>query len=117
MHIRRAALDDLDAIEPLWKEMALFHQNLDPYFTIIPEAETRHRTYMSELLQDESKRIFVADDGAKLLGYIMAEINAYPPIYECTEYGHIGAISITRAARRQGVGRKLLDVALDWFRE
>ena len=35
MQIRLANLDDIDAIELLWKEMAIFHQYIDPYFTII----------------------------------------------------------------------------------
>jgi ribosomal protein S18 acetylase RimI-like enzyme len=116
MQIRRAILTDLDAVEALWLEMALFHQNIDPYFTIIHEAEANHRTYMTGLLQDDAKRIFVADDSERLLGYLMAEVNAYPPIYVHQNYGHIGAISVTASARRQGIGHQLLVAALDWFR-
>ena len=117
MQIRLANLDDIDAIELLWKEMAIFHQSIDPYFTIIPEADANHRTYMTALLQDESKRIFVADDAGCLLGYLMADVKAYPPIYVHKNYGHIGGISVTASARRKGVGKELLGAALDWFRE
>jgi ribosomal protein S18 acetylase RimI-like enzyme len=116
MQIRRATLADLDAIEPLWKEMALFHQNIDPYFTIIPEAEANHRVYMSSLLRNDEKRIFVADDSGCLLGFLMAEVNTYPPIYVHKQFGYIGTISVTESAWRKGIGRLLLDAALDWFR-
>jgi ribosomal protein S18 acetylase RimI-like enzyme len=116
MQIRRATLTDLDAIESLWMEMALFHQQVDPYFTIIPEAEDNHRNFMTGLLQDQVKRVFVADNGDQILGYLVAEINAYPPIYLHKNYGYIGAISVTTAARRQGIGHQLLAAALDWFR-
>jgi len=117
MQIRQATLEDIDGIELLWKEMAVFHQKIDSYFTIIPEAEANHRTYMTGLLQDESKRIFVADDAGCLLGYLMADVKAYPPIYFHKNYGNIGGISVTASARRKGVGRKLLSVALEWFRD
>jgi phosphinothricin acetyltransferase len=117
MQIRQASLDDLDAIEFLWREMMDFHIAIDDYFTLIPEAETNHRTYMTDLLQDESKRVFVADDAGNILGYLVAEVNTYPPIFVHKNYGHIGAISVSDSARRQGLGRKLLEAALDWFRE
>ena len=53
----------------------------------------------------------------RLIGYLMAEINTYPPIYLRQNYGHIDAISVTRLAQRRGVGRQLLEIVLDWFRE
>ena len=117
MQIRRATLADLDAIEKLWQEMALFHQNLDSYFMLNDQADVCHRAYMGELLKDDTRRVFVANDGPNLLGYLMAEINSYPPIYEHTQYGHISALSVTASARRRGIGRQLLEAALDWFRE
>lgn len=117
MQIRRAALTDLDAIESLWREMMDFHTVLDEYFTLAPEADANHRDYMTGLIQDEAKRIFVVENNNQLIGYLMAEINAYPPIFLHRNYGHIGAISVTKSARCEGVGRQLLESALDWFRE
>lgn len=117
MQIRRATLTDLDAIESLWREMVDFHIIIDDYFTTAPEADANHRGYMTGLIQDETKRIFVAEDGSEILGYLMAEINVYPPIYLHQTYGHIGAILVTASARRMGIGRLLLAAALDWFRQ
>lgn len=117
MEIRCATPSDLDAIEFLWREMMEFHIAYDDYFDLALEADANHRDYMAGLFQDEKKRIFVADDGNEILGYLMAEINSYPPIYLHQNYGHIGAISVTQSARRKGVGNQLLAAALEWFRE
>jgi ribosomal protein S18 acetylase RimI-like enzyme len=111
MQIRQAALADLDGIESLWREMMDFHIACDDYFTMGLEAASNHRQYITGLLQDQSKRIFVAAEDNQLLGYLMAEINAYPPIYLHQNYGHIGAVSVTESARRRGIGRKLLNAA------
>ena len=117
MQIRRATLADLDPIEALWREMMDFHAAFDDHFTLSSQADANHRIHMTNLLQDESKRIFVADDGDQLLGYLMAEIKTYPPIYLVQKYGYIGTISVTESARRTGIGSKLLNAALDWFRD
>ena len=117
MQIRRAALTDIDAIEVLWREMMNFHIECDDYFTMSTEADTNHREYMTGLIQDENKRVYVADDDSQLIGYLMAEINAYPPIYLHQRFGHIGAISVSESAQCKGVGRQLLEAALAWFRE
>ena len=66
MQIRRATLADLDPIEALWREMMDFHAAFDDHFTLSSQADANHRIHMTNLLQDESKRIFVADDGDQL---------------------------------------------------
>jgi ribosomal protein S18 acetylase RimI-like enzyme len=115
MNIRQATLKDINAIEILWKEMATLHQEIDSYFMLIPEAEESHRSYMVSLIKDGSKRVFVAEKFGSLLGYLVADVKDYPPIYRYKRYGHISGISVSTADRRKGVGRKLLGAALEWF--
>ena len=117
MKIRQAEPDDLDAIEDIWKELMRLHGRVDEYFRISPTAEANHRDYATLLIEDKTRRVLVADYDGRLLGYVVAEIVAYPPIYRRDRYGHIGAIAVAESARRIGIGRQLLDAALDWFRE
>jgi len=72
---------------------------------------------MTGLIQDDSKRVYVAEEKGLLLGYLTAQVNSYPPIYLHEMYGYIGGISVNASARRKGVARKLVNTALDWFRE
>ena len=110
-------MDDIDAIESLWKEMAIFYQKIDSYFTINYEAEANHLAYMTGILTDDSKRIFVADDAGFILGYMMTYVKAYPPIYMHKNCGYTGGISVTASASCKGIGKKLLCAGLEWFRK
>jgi ribosomal protein S18 acetylase RimI-like enzyme len=114
MEIRTANLEDLCAIETLWKEMMLFHSALDDDFSMIPEAEEIHREYMKGILQEGEKRVLVADDGGIVLGYIRMETCKKPPIYPNIEYVEIKAISVSTSARRKGIGRKLVEAVTTW---
>jgi GNAT superfamily N-acetyltransferase len=116
MEVRTASLNDLNAIESLWKEMLLFHIALDDYFVMIPEAEAIHREYMKSILLEESERVLVADDGGVILGYIVMEVGKKPPIYPHEEYVEIAALSVCESARRKGVGRQLVEAVLTWGR-
>ena len=117
MQIRSATPTDLDAIESLWREMMDFHIALDDYFTMIPEADANHRTYMAGLLENHPDRILVAEDGDQLLGVLVMQICENPPIYPHQRYLEIMDISVSAKARRQGVGRKLLEAAIEYARQ
>lgn len=116
MEIRTANLEDLGAIEILWKEMMLFHIARDDYFTMVPEAEDIHREYMKRILCDGEKHVLVADDSGIVLGYIVMELCNKPPIYPNVEYVEIQAISVSASARRKGIGRKLVEAVTTWCR-
>jgi len=116
MQIRRAISTDLDPIEKLWKEMMLIHAEFDDYFITTINAEDSHRSFMSNLIGDGGKRVFVAEKDGKLLGYIVVMIEDYPPIYNHKRFAEISAISVAESERRHGIGRKLLGAALDWCR-
>ena len=114
MEVRTASLNDLDAIESLWKEMMLFHIALDETFAEIPEAEAIHHEYMKGLSLDESERVLVTDDDCNILGFIVMKVCENPPIYPLKEYVEIAAISIRKSARRKGIGHQLVKGTLGW---
>jgi ribosomal protein S18 acetylase RimI-like enzyme len=117
MQIRLATRTDLDAIEALWREMMDFQAACDDYFIMSPQAEVRHQVYMSGLIQDDDQRVFVTDYDGQLLGFLNAEINAFPPIYPHQNYGHIDSLLVTKSDRHKGVERRLMEAALAWFHE
>src|SRR5438445_5295386 len=68
-------------------------------------------SYVSEFLRDREKRIFVAEDGEKIIGFCGA-----------AKYGRgtgtIGyGVAVLPGFRKRGIGSRLLLAALDWLRK
>jgi ribosomal protein S18 acetylase RimI-like enzyme len=110
-------LADLDDVVRLWKEMMAFHANLDSYFVMAPGAEDSYREYASGNIQDEERLFLVCCASDQVIGYLHAEVQAYPPIYPETRYGEIMEIAVAESERRRGGGRLLLQAALAWIQE
>lgn len=60
-------------------------------------------------------KIFGALEDKKLIGFIVAKLCYYPPIYLQEKYASIDDIMITLSYRRMGIGSMLLERAFDWF--
>ncbi|MFX1365504.1 MAG: GNAT family N-acetyltransferase [Promethearchaeota archaeon] len=64
---------------------------------------------------DEAK-IFIAIDNTKIIGYTIAKIDRYPPVYLLEKHGAIYDMLVTSKYRKRGIRKKLWQNALNWFR-
>jgi len=88
---------------------------LDPFFIRREDAHLNYESYIKELMKSEDTKIFGALEDKNLLGFIVAKLSYYPPIYLQEKYGSIDDIIITSSYRRMGVGSMLLERAFGWF--
>ncbi len=88
-------------------------QNIEQQYGVINGRDWRWRK--GRHTEDDARRepsgIFVAVDGEEILGFISTWIDAEASI------GHIPNLALTAAARGQGLGRKLIELALKRFRD
>jgi ribosomal protein S18 acetylase RimI-like enzyme len=68
-------------------------------------------SYVSEFLRDREKRIFVAEEGEKIVGFCGAA--NYDRSTGTIGYG----VAVLPRFRRRGIGSILLRTALDWLRK
>ena len=113
--IRPARESELDDIVALWKEMLEFHRERDRYFTPSDDAPASFRKWALENLLSEDFLLLVAEVDKELVGYCLAGVSMYPPLYELEEYGVIYDLAVTRRHRRKGLGEKLFRGACRWF--
>jgi GNAT superfamily N-acetyltransferase len=59
--------------------------------------------------------VLVAQQDGRLVGYCLAVLAQYPPVFQTRDYGTVFDLAVTRQCRRAGVGEKLYRAAEAWF--
>ena len=117
LRIRKAIQEDTRAIVELWKELMDFHKERDQHFTRSADGHKRFAEFVSGRMVHETSCVLVAEQQDEIIGYCLATISKYPPVYEYQEYGAIFDLAITEKYRRKGIGQALVEAALQWFSE
>jgi ribosomal protein S18 acetylase RimI-like enzyme len=104
-------------ITRLWVEFLQFHVDIDPIWTPSEGAEDGQREEQTKPMMASDKGfVLVALDGDEVIGYAISEIKS--PLRGSTrpEYGYIHHVAITERYRRSGVGEKMFNEILAWFK-
>jgi len=111
--IRIGTSDDLDSIAAL-SQIEFDHRSTPPiYATSTPRALNRTRELHERLLDDGAVH-FLARRGGRDVGLLTLEFTSPAPRL-CPNAGpHIGPTASHPAVRGEGIGRALVEVALDW---
>ncbi len=114
--IRDAQPRDLDRVAALWTAITDHHREIDPLFTMRPDADSALRDLLEAMHRDPETLILVYDDAGDLPGMLIARIDQQPPIMCETQRAEITDLGVREAERRRGIGAVLVDAALDWIR-
>jgi ribosomal protein S18 acetylase RimI-like enzyme len=117
MVIREAVPSDLEGLVELWIELMDYHRERDPFFRRSVDGHTRFRDFVVTKMEAEEAILLVAEQHGTLVGFSMAMVRDYPPVFETIRHGFIQDAVVTERARRQGVGRRLYEETLAWLRE
>lgn len=102
--VRLAGAQDLDQLADLFDQYRQFYE--------CPPDLTAAENWIAENLEQGRSTIFVADNGAGLLGFTQL----YPALcsVDLVEYYVVYDLYVIKAARRQGVARALMNAASEW---
>jgi GNAT superfamily N-acetyltransferase len=67
-------------------------------------------------LRDPDAVVLLCEREGRPLGLCMARVDRAPPIHREAVRAEIGELFVREEARRAGVGRALVEAALDWVR-
>lgn len=118
--IRRATPADLPALAQLFVEFHNFHARGVP-FDLAPVGEPDEELLqgVQALLDDPKCAIFVACQGAELVGFAEVHLKESSPVPAVVQrrYALLQTLAVTQAHRRSGIGLQLMAAAEEWARE
>lgn len=115
INYRKAAKEDIPRLIELWKELMDFHGARDSFFSRSKEGPENFGNFLLENMSKDDAIVYVAEVEREVVGYTLAMIQDYPPVFEVKQYGLISDLAVTSEYRRSGVGRHLANIAKDWF--
>jgi len=110
-----ASTDHIPAIVDLWQEFMDYHRDMDSRFPMRSDAPARQETHLRDsLLSDDSLLLTAISDG-QVVGYSLAEIQKYPPLFTRERCGYISDMFVRPDFRRKGTGESMLEKMYSWF--
>jgi ribosomal protein S18 acetylase RimI-like enzyme len=117
LRIRKAAAGDLDAIGVLWQEFMDFHRQRDPHFARSADGHERFKEFIGGQVTADTSCVLVAIQDGTVVGYCLAALAKYPPVFEHRDYGTVFDLAVTSRCRRTGIGEQLYRAIEAWFVE
>ena len=116
MEVVRARKPDIPAILEIWKELMDFHVPFDSRYTLSDGAEESMNDHLERLVEAEDTLVIMAVENTKPMGFGIARIRNYPPVFIKQTHGTIEDLAVSSEHRRKGIGELMLNEMLDWFR-
>jgi ribosomal protein S18 acetylase RimI-like enzyme len=119
VRIRQAQLADYEALGRLFLEVDELHARLLPAYFRRPRGTARSRELIGRILSAPDETILVAHEDGELLGLVHVQLYDTPPIAVMVprRRAHVDNVVVAAAARRRGVGRRLMEGAARWARD
>ncbi len=112
--VRPAERRDIDALASLWKAFLDEQATLDPWFRPAEDVLERWRNDFPLLIRHERRKMLVAEEANKLVGFALASRWAPPALYELVPEIFIEELYVAPDARRKGVGARLVEEVRAW---
>lgn len=121
--LRDAAPQDRPDLLVLWRELMDTHTRSDPRFALSEDADARFVDYIDTARQRDDYRVRVAAlqaegrNRSRVVGFTIACVLPNAPMYRTRWIGYVNDICVTQTVRGHGLGRVLVQDALDWMRD
>lgn len=101
----------------LWEKLAKHHERLSDRFELAWDSKRHWRAYLEKRFSEISTKLIVAEEAGNIVGFMLCMLSPNVPIFKERKIGIIADVYVLEERRRKGVARKMLDVAVRWFRK
>ena len=118
MEIRKAQSRDIPGMIELLKQVGEVHHRIRPDI-FRSGAQKYDEAALAQLLLDESRPIFIAEEDGTVLGYAFCihKVTAHNPVLLDQRELYIDDLCVDGSCRGMGVGKKLYEYVLAYARE
>ena len=102
-------------VSGLWKNFMKYNSDFNQSFAITKKATEVFSGEMLEKLKEYDSRLSVAESEGQLIGFCYSYISQKPKYFRLSKFGFIGDLYVMPEYRRGGVGKALVQDALDFF--
>jgi len=114
--IRKASFSDASSIAELWKELMDLNKRYDERFARSKAGHDEFISFINDRAEDKDCHILVAEADEDIVGYCAALIRPCMGL-QIQRYGHICNLCVKSKYQNKGIGKKLLEETMDWFRQ
>ena len=115
--VRDGTEDDLDGVVDLWALLARHHEEISEDFTLAWDGKRKWSNYLRSKFGEISTKLIVAEEDGKIVGFMLCLLSPNAPVFKERKVGVISDVFVLEERRRKGVARKMLEVAVKWFRK
>lgn len=115
IQLRAATMDDVNDIRSLEKGIVKHERTLNG--VLKPDEDLYFYDIPAIISDTEKSLLVVVEDDGKVIGCGFGQIRNNAHYYKQEQFGYIGMMSVLENYRGQGLGGKILEALLDFFRQ
>jgi ribosomal protein S18 acetylase RimI-like enzyme len=117
MEIRPATAADVPGVLPMVAKICALHESWDPSkYGFLPNPQEKYRRWLTSRAADPRSVFLVAEREARLIAFLIGDIEHEIPIYRLQEFAFIHDIWVEEEYRHEGIARQMVMLAVERFK-
>jgi len=115
LKIRKATLNDIEAIVKLNEQLANYHRKIDKYYKPGSEKRKSFKKYILKIIKKRNAKILVAEIDNQIVGCFIGTIEKAKPSVVPKKIGRISGAFVKEKYRKCGIGKRMFNELIRWF--
>lgn len=116
LKVRTIREEDVEELSEFWYDLASMHEDIMEGYDLAEEPKVKWREFVKKGMERDGMVTFVAEEDDEIVGFVNVVMRKRASFFEYKEMGMILDLYVKKEKRRQGIGKKLVDISESWIR-